>query len=257
MKTFLKVLLGLIVGALAIVGIAIWATSGIADVGKQQIALISQGKVEEAYNTYSSKEFKAATTLEAFKAYVAAHKELSENKDVTFNQRAVKSDGTGTLEGTLTSKDGTTMTVKYSLVKEGNDWKIINMDFPQAGIAATKTQVREAPSIITTIAMSDAADKNGVVAKTDNKTTFKTTTKEIFVSVYLKGAASKDTVTAGIMHIATQSVVGPASNDTGNGGDQASQFSFTKPTAGWPTGYYKFKVTLGNGEYKEATFKVE
>lgn len=134
MKTFfkvtLKVLLGIVVLIAVVVGIAFYATSGIADVANKQLSLIREGKVEEAYFTYTSKDFQAATTLDDFKGFVNDSSAFGKNKEATFNSRVVINDN-GSLEGALMGIDGSSIAVKYSLVKEGGGWKISSIVFPK------------------------------------------------------------------------------------------------------------------------------
>ena len=132
MKTFLKILLGIVVVIAAVVGIAFYATSGIVDVANKQLVLVGEGKIDEAYQQYTSKDFQAATSLEQFKAFVEAAPSFKNNKDSTFTSREISND-TGSLEGTLTGPDGVATPVKYALIKEGGEWKILNIDLPKAG----------------------------------------------------------------------------------------------------------------------------
>lgn len=69
----------------------------------------------------------------------------------------------------------------------------------------------------------------------------------------VKGGA----VSAALLHIDTGSTVGPVSNSIEDNGDRISNFSFTKPTKGWPEGSYKITITLSSGQAKYVTFEVK
>lgn len=135
MKTVLKVALG--IGAFGVfvvivMEIVLWATAGITNVAREQIAMISAGQVEEAYEKYSSVDFKKETSLETFENFVKVNAQLSDNVNSKFYSRHISvegENGIGTLEGTLTDKAGSIAKVKYTFVKEGEDWKILNMEF--------------------------------------------------------------------------------------------------------------------------------
>ncbi|MFA7685963.1 MAG: DUF4864 domain-containing protein [Candidatus Gracilibacteria bacterium] len=256
MKIIFKVLIGIVVVIALLIGIGLWATSGIAGIAEKQIALIAEGKVEEAYNTYSSKDFKAVTTLEQFKVFVLSQKALSENVKASFFSREVSTEGIGTLEAKLEGKDGSTTNLKYTLVKEGEDWKILNMEFPQAGLM-DKEENATTSSVIREIAMADTADEDDVVASGVMMTTFKPDTAVIYVSVYLTNPATNMAVSGLLQYPETGDELGPVSFVTKEGGDQTVMFTFSKPTAGWMVGDYIFKLNVGTSEEKIVNFKVE
>lgn len=258
MNKALKVVL-IIIGSfvgffVVILGIGLWATSGIAGVAGDQLALISQGKVEEAYNQYGSKDFKAATTLEDFKSFVESHKALAENVDVSFPSREISND-VGTLEAKLEGKDGSTTNVNYTLVKEGEEWKVLNMEFPKAGLMNNWESVTT--SLISGIAMADTADEDGAVELSANMSVFKSETAVIYATVYLANSPANLAVTSWLQYPKTGDELGPVSYVTKESGDQVVMFTFSKPTAGWMLGDYIFKVNVGAGEEKIVNFKVE
>jgi hypothetical protein len=107
---------------------------------------------------------------------------------------------------------------------------------------------------ITEVRISDVVNSQGVAEV--NKTNFTKDTAEVFVSVGIAGAAAGLVATAELVYLPTGDKVGPVTNQLSSGGDITSNFSFTKPTNGWPVGNYNINVSLSNGQKKTAPFIV-
>lgn len=258
MKKIYKLLLGL-----GVFGVLLTAVGcGLLDMSKvaeNQLKALSAGNVEDAYTLYTSKEFQAATSLDVFKQFLAQYPALSNYKEVSFPTRETTNDK-GHMEGTLTTKDGATVPINYDFVSEDGGWKIQYIGLPQAGVdstAPTGDTTATASDKIAGFAMSDTTGDQGVVALDGGKTEFTADTAEIFLSVYLKGMKKGDQVAAGLKYVANNDAIGPAVNDVTEDGDMISNFSFSKPTNGWPTGEYAVKVMLSTGEEQNYTFTVK
>ncbi|MCX6745244.1 MAG: hypothetical protein NTX82_07025 [Candidatus Parcubacteria bacterium] len=102
--------------------------------------------------------------------------------------------------------------------------------------------------------ISDVFDDQGTVSA--DKTTYSGTTPEIGVSVYILGAKIGLKVTAELIYLPSGDKVGPVNNDTQMEGDIISNFSFTKPTKGWPSGNYAVTATLEDGQTLTTNFNV-
>jgi hypothetical protein len=104
------------------------------------------------------------------------------------------------------------------------------------------------------VLISDVADANGSVET--GKSTFAAAAPELAVSAYILGATKGLMVTAEMTYLPTGDKVGPVSNDTQTAGDIISNFSFSKPTTGWPSGNYSVTVTLSDGQAMTVNFNV-
>jgi len=136
MKLWKKILIGIGVFILLIIILAFSATSGIVKVAEKQLNLISSGDLKGAY-ALTSQEFQKSVSYDKFMAYVNNYAVLKDNKGHKFTSRETQGD-TGTIEGTLTAKDGTTMPVEYKFVKENSEWKILSLDLnPSTGTNTT------------------------------------------------------------------------------------------------------------------------
>ena len=265
MTTGKKVLIGcaialgvFVVAIVAIIAIALFATKGIAEVADQQLVALRAGDYAKAYS-YTSKDFQNSTSLDKFKEFVDSYPSLKNNESSSFSTRKMEND-VGTLEGTLKSKDGGVTPVVYKLVKENNEWKILSIQLNPTGAEVktieSKTQPsEEATSSIFDIRLSDKVGSEGYVET--HKAEFAADTPEIQVSAYIKAAKKDMTVQAVLLFTKTGDKVGPATNTVEQDGDIISNFTFTKPTKGWPVGDYQVAVKLSTGEIKAVDFKVK
>lgn len=254
LKVIFIVIGAVVVFFVVLMGIGLWATSSIAGIAEDQIALISQGKIEEAYNKYSSKDFKEATNLEDFKVFVESNKILAESVDVSFPSREITND-VGTLEVKLEGKDGSITDLDYTLVKEEEEWKIFSMEFQEGEFDEGTEDFKV--SMISEIAMADTTDENGEVAPENTVTTFSPDTEAIYVSVYLENPGSNVAVSSWLQYPETGDELGPVSIVTTDEEYQVAMFTFSKPDAGWMVGDYIFKVKAGTEEERIVEFKVE
>lgn len=121
-----KILLGIVILIGLIFGIAFYATSGVAGAVKDQLSAIRSGDYEKAYS-YTSSEFKKATSLDDFKKFIDKVPALKNNEGISINHREFNNDN-GSVDGTLTSKDGLNTPIQYRLIKENGEWKIVEMN---------------------------------------------------------------------------------------------------------------------------------
>lgn len=90
---------------------------------ERQITALRRNDIETSYSL-TSKAFQQGTSIEKFKAFVKAYPILQEQVDLSFNKREIK-DNLGIVSGTLTKKNGISIRIKYLLIKENNQWKVL------------------------------------------------------------------------------------------------------------------------------------
>jgi hypothetical protein len=119
----------------AVVGFVFYATLGITQLARDQLSALRDHDYSKAYS-YTSTEFQANTSLDAFTEFVSANPALDNNKDSTFNSRWI-STGSGKISGTVEGADGTVTPIAYSFVKENGEWKIqgINIKPSNSGVS--------------------------------------------------------------------------------------------------------------------------
>jgi hypothetical protein len=105
----------------AIVGGAFFMSSGAVEAVRAQLSDIKAGNLDAAY-ARTTASYQATHSAAAFAAFVERHPGLKGNTDSTFTNRKVENN-TATISGSLTHAAGTE-SVSYTLVKEGQEWKI-------------------------------------------------------------------------------------------------------------------------------------
>ncbi len=99
----------------------------------EQLTLVREGKLTEAYYDYTTKDFQASTTLEQFKAFI---KENDVFKDVkTFLQEEEEGDAPlDVVKGYIISETGASLEVQYRFVFEDGIWKIKSFSPIERGV---------------------------------------------------------------------------------------------------------------------------
>jgi len=160
---------------------------------------------------------------------------------------------------------GSVAIVCYS-VKQNGPWKILNFQLKPTGPEmkgqettteqTTKTaEQTTASTTIVDIKLNEKVGKDGYVDV--HKAEYTAQTPEIQTSAYIKNAKKGDDVQAILIYTKTGDQVGPATNMVEHEGDIISNFSFTKPTKGWPVGDYQVAVKVASGEIKAVDFTVK
>jgi len=130
-KKWPKILGGVVAFIILAVGLAFYFTAGMVGVVEKQLELLRQGDIKAAY-TLTSKDFQKATSLDRFTAFVKNYSSLSQNQGHTFTTRSIENN-IGTVKGTLTAKDGAVTPVKFQLVKEQGEWRILFIEVRPTG----------------------------------------------------------------------------------------------------------------------------
>lgn len=90
---------------------------------KAQLAAVDSGDLSKAYNDYTSKGFRDATSFDQFKQIVDANPQIFKSKSSSFNNVKIEN-GQAVVKGTITGQDGTVTNMQYKLVLENGQWKI-------------------------------------------------------------------------------------------------------------------------------------
>lgn len=92
---------------------------------KTQIESIQEGKWTEAYYSFTSKEFQAATSLEEFKRYIRAFPEFQKNSRLSIE--SVRDENNLKEVDTVIENPGAKpLKIEFQLIKEDDKWKILN-----------------------------------------------------------------------------------------------------------------------------------
>jgi hypothetical protein len=118
-------------------GAAFFATRGVVDVVRGQLAEVKAGNMDAAYKRMSE-TYRQSHSAEDFGAFVARHPGMKENADSTFTTRNVQNDKAH-LEGFLLAASGARETVTYELSKQGGAWLIDDIKFDGESAAAAES----------------------------------------------------------------------------------------------------------------------
>jgi uncharacterized protein DUF4864 len=170
-KVFLA-LVGLLFLALlgfgAVMGPPYFKSKGAVEAARAQLKAIADGDMEGAY-AYNAASYQAAHPASAFAAFVERHPGLKRNTDSSFKSRTVENDR-AKLSGSLSHAAGTE-TVAYELVREGEGWKVsdIEVDGEEApvGSAPAAGAAEGGGLVVETIAVNKTRQGQTITVKID------------------------------------------------------------------------------------------
>ncbi|MEM1131568.1 MAG: hypothetical protein AAGH53_01375 [Pseudomonadota bacterium] len=136
MKTWMKVVLGIVAAIAAIISLVFWLTGDVAKAGDDFFVALEEGNTAQAYALLAP-EFKADASQSDFESYLQKSG-LSDVQSVSWSSRNINGDS-GSLEGTATTKSGSTIPLTIELVKTGKEWKIYRIDLKTAGFENGQT----------------------------------------------------------------------------------------------------------------------
>lgn len=107
---------------------------------EEALALIRKAEIDKAYTELTALDFRKATSLEQFKAFVSSQPTLAKNKSFQSHSFYLE-DGVATSQGTLTSTEGKEAQVEFDLVKEEEKWKILGLQLFKSETAGFTSQI--------------------------------------------------------------------------------------------------------------------
>lgn len=230
------------------------------EAAKAQLKEIQDQKLAEAYQNYSSREFKDATSEAAFREFIKRYPILTHYHVVSFHKPTIRN-GVGTLSVILQSEKIAAY-VKYYLIYEDQKWKIWSMrilspsegqENKEAQAATSEKSEKEAMSL-EAISLGDKIDEQGQIQ--ESKTTFQSDLGDLYVDIEVKNGIKGSMVYLSLQHIESGSSI-PAKANIEEDGDTMLMSVFSPPTSGWPKGHYKLVVTTSSGLNKVVDFDVE
>ena len=228
---------------------------------KEQLKDIQDQKFNDAYQSYSSKEFKDATSEEAFQEFIKRYPILAYHHVVSFHKPNIRN-GVGTLSVILHSEQNAAY-VKYYLIFEDQEWKIWSMRIlsPTEEMEATsqenKALTREieyAPMQFGSITFGDQIDEQGQIK--NPSTSFKSDLGDLYVDIEVKNGRKGSMIYLSLQHLESSTSI-PAKADIEENGDSMLMSVFSPPAAGWPKGSYKLIVTTSSGQSEIKDFSID
>tara|TARA_R110002124_G_scaffold259913_1_gene425777 strand:- start:29 stop:817 length:789 start_codon:yes stop_codon:yes gene_type:complete len=133
MKTWMKVVLGIIAAIILILGLVFWLTGDMTKTGDDFFDAVQNDDINSAYELLSE-DFQAGTSREELASYLAANA-LDKIKDVSWGSRSL-TDGMGTLDGSVTTATGGKIPLILRLVKSDDGWRINAIEKEKSGFTA-------------------------------------------------------------------------------------------------------------------------
>jgi hypothetical protein len=93
---------------------------------KTQIETIQEGKWTEAYYSFTSKEFQAATSLDEFKRYIRAFPEIQKDSKVSVGSIR-EENNLKEVDALIENPNANPIKIEFQLIKEDEKWKILNL----------------------------------------------------------------------------------------------------------------------------------
>ena len=131
MKTWVKILLGIVTFVALIITAVFYFTAGMVDSADAFFTAVKQKDMATA-RTYLAEDFKAHTDEKALTEFLA-NSAILNFKESSWSNREINN-GRGQLEGTITTETGGVVPIKLSFVKENDEWKIYAIQKPAAGL---------------------------------------------------------------------------------------------------------------------------
>lgn len=96
------------------------------DVILEQLNVLKEGKLTEAYYDFTSKDFQKATTLDFFKNYVKASPVFTSGKLFLVEQETLEG-SVSVIRGFIVGEDDSSFEVIYQMIYEDGEWKILSV----------------------------------------------------------------------------------------------------------------------------------
>lgn len=224
------------------------------EIVKVQLNDIQENKIGEAYQAYASREFKEATSEEAFREFIKRYPILAHHHVVSFHKPTIRN-GIGTLSVIVQSEQMAAY-VKYYLIFEEQEWKIWSMRILSPSeekeskaektewMKQTKSQNQQDPMSFGSIRLGDQVDEQGQIQ--ESTTNFSSKLKDLYVDIEVKNGRKDNVVYLSLQHLESGSSI-PAKATIEENGDTLLMSVFSPPNNGWPKGHYKLVVTTSSG----------
>lgn len=227
-----------------------------------QLKTIEKGDIKRAYEEYTSKQFRQATSLDQFekitKDFPAFHKtnRVSAN-NVTFNNNVA------VLNGYLASEEEEKYPFEYDFIKENGTWKIVFMKIalddakPSNSTSSLAQPIAPSNSKLEfeKLIIGNDSDLNGFVL--EPKDVLERNGGDFFANLYIKNATKGDVINLVLKHIPSNTELPKVISTVTKDGESVLTYVFSPPAGGWPRGEYSVEVSASNGAKKVFSIKLE
>jgi hypothetical protein len=131
MKTWIKIMLGVVAVIALIIVAVLYFTAGMVDTANDFFKAVKQKEIMKA-RSYLSEDFKASTDEKALRDFLS-NSAILNFKESSWSNREI-SGGRGELGGSITTETGGVVPIKMMFIKENGIWKIYSIQKPAAGL---------------------------------------------------------------------------------------------------------------------------
>lgn len=222
--------------------------------------------VEDAYDSYTSKEFKKKTPLNDFEAFIKKYPLLLKFDQFKIGKPSIV-ETVATVNTDVTLQDGKAK-VEMVLGIQNDAWKIWSFKVAEynentSGESVKKpeaTEVSEKTPSATDFDFSKAEVGLGVDTKGEvlnPRKVLPVPTGEIYVNLFIRNGKKGDKIHIYLEHQGTRGTLPNVSTTLQQDGDSRLSFSFAKPTQGWPKGMYMIHATSSMDSTKQFSFEIK
>lgn len=247
-----------------------------------QLYLITTGEVNRSYFDLTSKSFQKLTNLQEYNDFINSYPVFVSNSNYSIQTRESGAES-GSFIVTLSSKQGEQATAIYDLVKENNQWKILNIQIqdytaPPKGLAKNTVKDKQSqpirlapipdnssnkPTVITSTsqlsfsngAFGNSVNDDGLIQQ--STLLLPKNSKNIYFNLFVENAAKGDLVTLNFKHLKSGTTIPEIRSNIRHDGTSTLSFIFASPTDGWPDGIYEVTANADNGATKTYTFRIQ
>ena len=212
---------------------------------------VREHNIKDAYESYTSADFRKTTTLDEFEGFIKQNPAFSQNESVELNELSFDNN-VATMNGTLKDTQGNLYSAEYDLVEERGKWKIFH-----AKVWALDPRNHEdaAKLSFSKFILGSEVDGNNIV--TNPKTIFKGSDGDIYLNLSADNVKAGTKIEVVFEHVDTHSKITPVSKRILENGDMILSFIFSPPEKGWPVGNYRILAAASSGEKESYDFKME
>lgn len=222
---------------------------------QSQLKEIEEGNISQAYDRYSSEEFKQATSLEDFKKFIKKYPILIERHLTSFHNPILQ-DNKGRLSIILRSDQYVAFLKNYYIYENGG-WKILSMRIlsPSENMEMPEEQKQKPASSmeITALSLGQKADEQGIIL--EPSTHFVPNLGDLYVNISIQNGQKDALFNLTLKQVESGSSISSQVR-LEEEGDTLLTTIFSPPPGGWLPGHYQILVNGSNGILQTVDFEI-
>ncbi len=236
-------------------------TKDLLEIVQNELKALKQKDFSTAYTKYTSDSFKKENPFDAFKDFFVHHPLFFDHKSSDFSKISFQG-SLAVVEGFLITNENVKVPIDFSLISEGDDWKIqqieIHPNEPEKNTPASQEEEKKSatePLQFAKALIGTEVDSKGLV--THPTTTIKSRKSDIIINLFVKNGKAGLRIEMLFKHLDSNSSIPPISTTLQQDGETTVSFVFSPPKEGWPQGIYEADAKASSGESQAYNFKVE